>query len=78
VQRVMYLLVIADCILLTVSGLVLWKPVQFPLLHTLLGGYEFARYVHFFAMSLLFSFTLLHTLMVILVPKTLLGMLRGH
>ena len=42
--------------LLVLSGLVLWKSVQFPLLRELLGGYEGARRVHFVAMAALLSF----------------------
>jgi thiosulfate reductase cytochrome b subunit len=78
VQRGAYLLVIVDTILLVLSGLVLWKSVQFPLLRALLGGYEMARRVHFFAMSTLLMFVALHLLMVALVPRTLLAMLRGR
>lgn len=47
VQRVAYLFVMADGVLLVVSGLVVWKSVQFPLLRTLMGGFDAARYVHF-------------------------------
>ncbi|CAI0890753.1 cytochrome b/b6 domain-containing protein [Serratia entomophila] len=78
VQRTAYLLVMADSILLALSGLVLWKSVQFPLLRELLGGYEAARYIHFFAMSALVGFVAIHLVMVALVPRTLLAMLRGR
>ena len=53
VQRFAYLFVMLDIALLVLSGLVLWKSVQFALLRELLGGYEFARRIHFFAMALL-------------------------
>jgi hypothetical protein len=36
-----------DSIILALSGLVIWKSVQFPLLRTLLGGYDNARVIHF-------------------------------
>jgi thiosulfate reductase cytochrome b subunit len=77
-QRAAYLFVIADAVLLVLSGLVLWKSVQFPLLRELLGGYETARRVHFFAMAVLVAFVLLHLAMVALVPRTLLAMIRGR
>ena len=77
VQRAAYLLVIADAVLLVLSGLVLWKSVQFPLLRELLGGYEFARRLHFVAMGVMVAFTAVHLLMVALVPRSLRGMLRG-
>lgn len=78
VQRVAYLFVMADGILLVLSGLVVWKSVQFPLLRTLMGGFDAARYVHFFAMSAMVGFVVVHLIMVMLVPKTLLAMLRGR
>lgn len=78
VQKCAYLFVVADLVLLVLSGLVLWKSVQFPLLRELLGGYEAARRVHFFAMSVLFGFVVVHLVMVALVPRTLLAMLRGR
>ena len=78
VQRAAYLFVMLDCVLLVLSGLVLWKSVQFPLLRELLGGYESARRVHFFAMAALVGFVVVHLVMVALVPRTLLAMLRGR
>jgi thiosulfate reductase cytochrome b subunit len=78
VQRMVYLFVLADSLLLVLSGLVLWKSVQFPLLRELMGGYEGARLVHFFSMAALAAFVLVHLLMVALVPSTLRSMVRGH
>ena len=78
VQKLAYLLVIADSLVLVLSGLVLWKSVQFPLLRELVGGYEGARRVHFFAMAVLAAFVLIHLLMVALVPRTLRTMVRGY
>ena len=78
VQRAAYLFVIADTVLLVLSGLVLWKSVQFPLLRELLGGYESARRVHFFAMAAMVAFVMVHLAMAALVPRTLLAMIRGR
>ena len=78
VQRLAYVFVMLDSVLLVLSGLVLWKSVQFPLLRELLGGYEGARRVHFFAMAGLCAFVVVHVVMVALVPRTLLAMLRGR
>jgi thiosulfate reductase cytochrome b subunit len=77
-QRAAYLFVMVDAVLLVLSGLVLWKSVQFPLLRELLGGYETARRVHFFAMAALVAFVMVHLAMVALVPRTLLAMVRGR
>jgi thiosulfate reductase cytochrome b subunit len=78
VQRAAYLFVMVDAVLLVLSGLVLWKSVQFPLLREMLGGYESARRVHFFAMAALVAFVMVHLAMAALVPRTLLAMVRGR
>jgi thiosulfate reductase cytochrome b subunit len=78
VQKLAYLFVIVDIILLVLSGLVVWKSVQFPLLRELMGGYDNARIVHFFAMVALLVFTAVHIVMVALVPKTFIMMIRGR
>ena len=77
-QRMAYLGVVADLAVLVLSGLVLWKSVQFPVLRELIGGYEGARRVHFFAMAALVAFVLGHLVMVALVPRTLVAMIRGR
>lgn len=78
VQKIAYLFILLDGIVLVLSGLVLWKSVQFSFLRTLFGGYDFARNIHFFSMSALALFIVIHLLMVLLVPRTLLAMLRGR
>ena len=78
VQRLAYLFVMLDILLLVLSGLVLWKSVQFELLRELLGGYELSRRIHFLAMASLVAFVAFHLLMVALVPRTLLTMLSGR
>lgn len=77
-QKLAYWIVTIDLALLVVSGLVLWKSVQLPLLRTLMGGYDHARVVHFLAMGLLLGFFVVHVIMVALVPRSLLLMLRGR
>ncbi len=78
VQRLAYLTVVLDLVVLVLSGLVLWKSVQFPLLREAMGGYEGARRVHFVAMGVLLAFVAVHLTMVALVPRTLIAMLRGR
>jgi thiosulfate reductase cytochrome b subunit len=77
-QRIAYLFVWLDTLVLVLSGLVLFKSVQFPLLRELMGGYEAARRIHFFAMAGLLGFVAVHVVMVILVPRSLVAMLRGR
>jgi len=78
VQRLAYLFAMVDLLVLVLSGLVLWKSVQFPLLRALLGGYEAARRVHFVAMAGGTLFLLVHVAMTLLFPRTLLAMVRGR
>ncbi|WP_428143541.1 cytochrome b/b6 domain-containing protein [Delftia acidovorans] len=78
VQKLAYLFVVLDLVVIVLSGLVLWKSVQFPLLRELLGGYESARRVHFFGMSALVAFVVVHLAMVALVPRTFLTMIHGR
>ncbi len=78
IQRAAYLFAMIDIVVLVLSGLVLWKSVQFGLLCELLGGYEAARRIHFVAMALLTGFVAVHLTMVALVPRTLLTMIRGR
>lgn len=78
VQRAAYAFVVVDLLVLVLSGLVLWKNVQFPLLRELLGGYEIARRVHFVAMAGIVLFFVVHVVMVALVPRTLVAMIRGR
>lgn len=78
VQKLAYLIAIIDLIVLVLSGIVLWKSVQFPLLRELMGGYESARIVHFCAMAVLVAFVVVHVAMVAVVPRSLLTMIRGR
>ncbi|KND55222.1 Thiosulfate reductase cytochrome B subunit (membrane anchoring protein) [Candidatus Paraburkholderia kirkii] len=78
VQKFAYLTVIVDLIVLVLSGLAIWKSVQFPLLRELMGGYDNARVVHFCAMAVMAAFVVVHVAMVVLVPRSLLTMLRGR
>jgi thiosulfate reductase cytochrome b subunit len=77
-QKAAYVGAILLAIGLILSGLAIWKPVQFYALASLMGDYEGARLLHFFCMSGIVLFVLVHVLMVILVPKTFLTMITGR
>ncbi len=77
VQRLMYWMVLAAGALVVISGVAIWKPIQLQELVALLGGYDMARYVHFGAMAMIAAFVVIHLILVILVPKTLLPMITG-
>ncbi len=51
VQKLLYTGIIVVGILIVLSGLSIWKPVQLQYLTALFGGYNFARYVHFACMA---------------------------
>jgi thiosulfate reductase cytochrome b subunit len=77
-QRAAYLVLVLALIVLVVSGLAIWKPVQLQELAALLGGYEGARLVHFIAMSLVVVIAVVHVVMVALVPRTFPTMITGR
>lgn len=78
VQRLLYLGVILAGVVVVLSGLALWKPIQLQELATVFGGYEGARYVHFFAMAAIVGFLVLHVVLAMLVPKSLRAMIAGR
>ena len=78
VQRLLYAGVIVAGIVIVLSGLALWKPVQLQELTALFGGYEASRYVHFFAMAAIVGFLLIHVVLTIIVPKSLRAMIIGR
>ena len=78
VQKLLYAGVILCGIVIVLSGLSIWKPVQFQELTTLFGGYDFARYVHFVAMAAIVGFLCVHVLLALLVPKSLRAMVTGR
>jgi len=77
-QRAAYLVLIVALIVMILSGLAIWKPVQLQALAALMGGYEGARLLHFFAMSLVVFIVVVHVLMVVLVPRTFPTMITGR
>jgi thiosulfate reductase cytochrome b subunit len=78
VQRLFYSGVLVVGILVVLSGVAIWKPVQFQELTALLGGYDTARYVHFFAMAAIVAFLVIHVIMALVVPKTMRAMIIGR
>jgi thiosulfate reductase cytochrome b subunit len=78
VQRLLYAGVIVAGVVIVLSGLALWQPVQLQELTALFGGYEASRYVHFFAMAAIVGFLLIHVVLAIIVPKSLRAMIIGR
>jgi thiosulfate reductase cytochrome b subunit len=78
VQKLLYVGVILAGIVIVLSGLAIWKPVQLQELTAVFGGYDAARYVHFFAMAAIVGFLVVHVVMAVLVPKSLRAMITGR
>ena len=78
VQKLLYAGIIVVGVVIVLSGLSIWKPVQLQWLTALFGGYDVARYVHFFCMSAIVAFLVVHIALAILVPKSLRAMIIGR
>ena len=78
VQRLLYAGIIVVGVLVVLSGLSIWKPVQLQYLTALFGGYDAARYVHFICMAAIVAFMVVHVALALLVPKSLRAMIIGR
>jgi thiosulfate reductase cytochrome b subunit len=78
VQRLLYIGVVGAGVVIVVSGLSIWKPVQLQEVVAIFGGYEAARFVHFFAMASIVGFLAVHITLAILVPKSLRAITVGR
>jgi thiosulfate reductase cytochrome b subunit len=77
VQRLLYIGVVAAALLMLVSGLAIWKPVQFQTLTWIFYDFQGARLAHFIGMAAIALFLLVHVVLALLVPKTIVAMTRG-
>jgi thiosulfate reductase cytochrome b subunit len=78
VQRLLYAGVIVAGVVIVLSGLAMWKPVQLQELSALFGGYEASRYAHFFAMAVIVGFLVIHIVLAIVVPRSLRAIITGR
>ncbi len=76
-QRLAYTSAILFAIVIVLSGLAIYKPIQLYWLAALFGGYDGARVVHFACLVLLTLFALNHIVLVALHPRTLVAMVTG-
>lgn len=77
VQRLLYLGVIVVIIVQVLSGLAVWKPVQFSEFASLFYDFQGSRLVHFVGMTAIVGFLAVHVLLALLVPKTIQAMITG-
>lgn len=78
VQKLLYAGIIVVGIVIVLSGLSIWKPVQLQYLTALFGGYDVARYIHFICMAAICAFLVVHVVLALLVPKSLRAMIIGR
>ena len=78
VQKVFYWGVMFAILMMLISGLAIWKPVQVAWLTALFGGFQGARIVHFIFMAIIVGFFVVHLMLVALVPRTLQSMVLGR
>jgi thiosulfate reductase cytochrome b subunit len=78
VQKAFYWGVMFAIAMMFLSGLAIWKPVQLGWLTWIFGGFPAARVVHFFFMSAIVAFMVVHVVLVVLVPKTFRAMTLGR
>jgi len=77
VQKFLYVMVILVGALQVVTGLLVWKPIQFSAAVAVLGGFQAVRLEHFIGMSVIVGFLVVHVALSILVPQSLWAMLTG-
>jgi thiosulfate reductase cytochrome b subunit len=77
VQKLLYVGIILVIILQVVSGLAVWKPMQFSELASLFHSFQGSRLVHFLGMAAIVLFLLIHVCLALLVPKTIGAMITG-
>jgi thiosulfate reductase cytochrome b subunit len=77
VQKLLYIGVILLGVMTVISGLAIWKPIQFSELLALFGSFQTARLVHFLCMTGIVLFMIVHVALALLVPHTLVAMFTG-
>jgi thiosulfate reductase cytochrome b subunit len=77
VQRLLYIGIIAVIVVQVLSGLIIWKPVQFSELSFLFYDFQGARLAHFIGMVAIVGFVLVHVALALIVPQTLVAMVKG-
>jgi thiosulfate reductase cytochrome b subunit len=77
VQKLLYVGIMLVGILVVLSGLSIWKPVQFSELAKLFYDFQSARLVHFLCMTAIVLFLVLHVALTLIVPRSLVAMVTG-
>jgi thiosulfate reductase cytochrome b subunit len=78
VQKVFYWVVLTAILLMILSGLAMWDPMETYPLEVLFGGFQCARWVHLLAAVVIVAFVVVHLTLVILAPRKLVAMIVGR
>jgi thiosulfate reductase cytochrome b subunit len=77
-QKLAYTFIVVLGILSVLTGIAIYKPVQFSWLTALFGGFQAARYWHFLAVWIFVGFTVAHVVLVFAVdPPSFKAMITG-
>ena len=77
-QKLAYTSVVLLGALAVLSGVAIYKPLQFAWLTALFGGFQLARYWHFWTVWLFVGFSIVHVVLVFVVdPSSLRAMITG-
>ena len=77
VQKTLYVGIMLVIVVQVLSGLAIWKPVQFQELTALFYGFQGGRLAHFIGMTAIVGFLVIHVALALLVPKTIGAMITG-
>jgi thiosulfate reductase cytochrome b subunit len=76
-QRLAYTGVLFLAVVVVLTGLAVYKPVQLHWLTAIFSGYDPARAIHLIALVLIAMFTVMHIVLVLLHPRTIGEMITG-
>jgi thiosulfate reductase cytochrome b subunit len=76
-QRLAYTSAIIFGVVMVLSGLAIYKPLQLHFLTIPFGGYDGARVVHFSVLCLLALFVASHLVLVAMHPREIVNMITG-
>ena len=78
-QKLAYSGIVVTGVLAVLTGFAIYKPLQFSWLTTLFGGFQAARYWHFWTVWIFVAFTIAHVVLVFTVdPASFRAMLSGR
>jgi thiosulfate reductase cytochrome b subunit len=77
IQKMLYAGIMVVIVIQVITGLAIWKPVQFQELVSIFSDFQGARLAHFIGMAAIVLFLVVHVSLALLVPKTIAAMITG-